>query len=347
MAETLPFLTQQWLSEERKRTSEENLTEPFLPNKCARRSSKPPQARGSVAQELLQASRHVDIADCGAQLPQGHAKFAQKCINQNTKKDATEEPEKADEVINKNGQGMQVNICRECGAAGATAMSQFCHLCGAQFDDVQSQALCQDSERIFFEDLGAQIKQALDEVSIEGFRLTSHDHVHRANATSEKDWDELREKFARNQVSQTLVRDELDSSDEYEQAACNDIRTVDIGNLFNTQKQCSSKFKNGRPLQGLIDSLRRRQQDPLQDDSLVLDVVMGLVRQPDRCRRHGKAPKKLAYWVLDHRRFHCMQQAGCQKVRVRIRLCGPAVDNFSGKLSDCLGQRSHIAVGRH
>ena len=74
---------------------------------------------------------------------------------------------------------MQVDICTECGAAGATAMSKFCHLCDAQTDDVEAQALYQDITRMLFEEIGAQIKRALDEICIDGFRLTLHDRRRR------------------------------------------------------------------------------------------------------------------------------------------------------------------------
>ena len=50
------------------------------------------------------------------------------------------------------------------------------------------------------------------------------------------------------------------------------------------------------------------------------------------------------YYALDHRRLHCMREACCEHIRVRIQLCGRSVDEFVNKARERLGQHSMISI---
>ena len=64
--------------------------------------------------------------------------------------------------------------------------------------------------------------------------------------------------------------------------------------------------------------LREKKQDPLQDDSLIINVVKVHMRRPD-LTRHGsrRTPRRTVYFTLDHRRLHCMREAGRSELHAR------------------------------
>ena len=50
------------------------------------------------------------------------------------------------------------------------------------------------------------------------------------------------------------------------------LEVVSISDVFYSQTRCSSTFKNEKPIQDLVDALMSNKQDPLHDDSLIINV---------------------------------------------------------------------------
>ena len=94
-----------------------------------------------------------------------------------------------------------------------------------------------------------------------------------------------------------------------------------------------SRFKDGTPIQELIDQLRKKYVDPMIDDFLIINVGVASVRA------HGHRKRFTRYYALDHRRSYCMAKAGCSRIRVRIvpEFCGKRFNEFASK-ADGLGR---------
>merc|ERR1711998_238003 len=84
-----------------------------------------------------------------------------------------------------------------------------------------------------------------------------------------------------------------------------------------------------------MGSLRSGAKNPMVDDFLILNVVK--VKRKNRF-------KTCIYYSLDNRRLLCMRKAGCTRIRVRVRLAGPSVDEFLNKTRGILGERKEIEV---
>jgi len=79
--------------------------------------------------------------------------------------------------------------------------------------------------------------------------------------------------------------------------ACSDIKVVPLRQLRFTQNNCGMKFRNGLPLQSLVDELRRGTRDPLKDDFLILNVA------------EVRLDLGLFFYSLDNKRLLCMREA--------------------------------------
>lgn len=179
---------------------------------------------------------------------------------------------------------------------------------------------------------------------IQGFR-SPDGHLFEAGLSCEEDWDNLRRLAA----SALVVKMEPGSSDDDDDDddACgtyDEVREVALDRIFNVQPTCSDHFKDGRSLSETISDLKEGRLNHLHHEDFVLNVCMARIRQ-GRGRRGRRVPKKHMFWTLDHRRLECLRRAGCHTARVRIKLCGPAFDEFMNKgAKDDLGTRTDIVV---
>ena len=101
-----------------------------------------------------------------------------------------------------------------------------------------------------------------------------------------------------------------------------------VEDLEYTQPSCGKCFKNGAPLEHLIDDLNSGRVDPLKHPNLQLEVV--------EVKRGGKA----RYYSNDNRRLYCLKQH--QKfvkpnkvmVSVKMHVCAPAFDRLLQRLPE-------------
>eukprot|EP00930_Biecheleria_cincta_P056395 TRINITY_DN4252_c0_g1_i1.p1 TRINITY_DN4252_c0_g1~~TRINITY_DN4252_c0_g1_i1.p1 ORF type:complete len:574 (-),score=99.92 TRINITY_DN4252_c0_g1_i1:86-1780(-) len=123
-----------------------------------------------------------------------------------------------------------------------------------------------------------------------------------------------------------------------------DVNEVDIGQVYFTQKQCSRCFRDGRSLDELVQLLSTGEVDPLKDSFLIINVIQAWEVDYSGKRKRTSQP---VYYALDHRRLHCMREAGCSRIRVRLQqLANSAVrDQFLSKAAQSIGRRTEIKVG--
>jgi len=193
--------------------------------------------------------------------------------------------------------------------------------------------------------LGMAGKDRADDVRIMGFR-TQGDLFRSAHTCAEDDWDYLRATFAAHASgAANAKKEEVASSDEDECLGHEDVVETSISRVFNLQQACSAVFRDGRPLHVLIHELRTKRKDPLKDDFLILNVARACIQRRGSRRPHSSADSRaVVYYTLDHRRLHCLREAGCSRLRVRVRLAGREVDEFVKKAAESLGQRTAIRV---
>lgn len=170
------------------------------------------------------------------------------------------------------------------------------------------------------------------DLCIQGFTIPECDDIQGSHG--EEDWDRLRQHVS---AGLTPVKQE-DNIREHS------LEVVDIDHVHFLQLTCSRRFKDGRDSTQLVEALRSRATDPLQDPNLILNVAAADIRCP--CfpsQRHP--PRTRIFWTLDHRRLHAMHVAGCvPRVRVRVKLEGHAFNEFANKSIEVLGRRSSIRL---
>eukprot|EP00930_Biecheleria_cincta_P055067 TRINITY_DN4143_c0_g1_i1.p1 TRINITY_DN4143_c0_g1~~TRINITY_DN4143_c0_g1_i1.p1 ORF type:complete len:802 (-),score=115.70 TRINITY_DN4143_c0_g1_i1:315-2720(-) len=185
--------------------------------------------------------------------------------------------------------------------------------------------------------LEPEIEPEIDDIAVDAIRSNAGSEVGAGNSSVECwDGDEFRNSVSRFFVSSMPEEEhdaEISNSD-------GQVVEVPISKVYNLQDNISERFKDGTPLCKLIEDLKQGAQDPMREPHLILNAAMASV--PTSSRRH--APRETFYWTYDHRRFYCMQQAGCATVRLRIKLSGRAVDELFSKARDALGQRSSVKV---
>ena len=82
----------------------------------------------------------------------------------------------------------------------------------------------------------------------------------------------------------------------------------------------SRKFRNGLPLQSLINDLNSGTVDPMKTEYLIIRVA--------KQEGTGGMPR---YFAFDHRRLYCFLQAGVRRFRVRVMLKGWQFNEFARK----------------
>ena len=68
----------------------------------------------------------------------------------------------------------------------------------------------------------------------------------------------------------------------------------------------------------------------MKDDFLILNIAQANTKCP-RLANARAQPLKQLFLTLGHRRLHCMREAECVRVRVRVKLSGLIVDGFASK----------------
>ncbi|CAK0892228.1 unnamed protein product [Prorocentrum cordatum] len=213
---------------------------------------------------------------------------------------------------------------------GASASS-----CQMQVDDVvtgkYSGVMVRDRSRSPKPDHAAQRA-----VIIEGFR----DKATGSSVLNDEDgWDRLRADLAH---LRNGMKAEVDSDDDLPRQACdefNHIRIVEniVENVWSLQESISGTFKDGSRLEQLVKELKDGKVDPMTDDFLVLNVASAKVR----CRPGSQRSETVSrFYTFDHRRLWCMVQAGCRRIRLRIKpgFSGKAFNEFASK-AEGLGRR--------
>ena len=180
-------------------------------------------------------------------------------------------------------------------------------------EKLSNDATALEMQTVFCQALGLPFDG--QEVAIQGLRIESS--YLPAEACNEDIWDGFRSRLMQAQVSG--IKEELDCSDDEGNMLEGHILEVLLDDVFPSQLSCGRKFSCGRSLPALIDDLRSHRCDPLRDDFLVLKVIMATVKY----HRRGRV-----FFALDHRRWHCMHEAGCARITVQVVLQHRFLDNF-------------------
>lgn len=133
-----------------------------------------------------------------------------------------------------------------------------------------------------------------------------------------------------------VLRDQVQAQPKLDIKA--EVKEVDVETIYYTQRSCSGEFRNGLPLEHLVQGLRDGCFHPLQDEFLILNVV----QTEFRLRQAHRAPKRTVYFSLDNRRLKCMKDVACKVARVRVVVCNKVVDELINKAEVSL--RSDIRV---
>ena len=165
-----------------------------------------------------------------------------------------------------------------------------------------------------------------DDVKIQGFFYGSG-----GLKFADDDWDGLRASLLEF-IARTGCKDEPPDSDvegprDFEKS----IGAIEVIEDFGEKVWClqnsiRNRFRDGRPIQQLVDKLRTGVADPMLDEELIISVAKVNIRT-----------QGTRYYTFDHRRLWCMHWGGCRALRVRIRICGPTVDEMFNK-ADGLGR---------
>ena len=205
----------------------------------------------------------------------------------------------------------------QCSHLGMPHHARFCMHCGQRLKRSRSRTRSPE----------ARGKVHVDQVDLEivGFKLP-YEEEHSDHLGDEVLWDHFRAHLLGFHATKSEVKEEIEET--------GDIVTVPIDAVYNLQQRCSSRFRDGRPLEQTIQELKSGKVDELDHEKFVLNVAKAVL--------DGRA----AYWTFDHRRLLCMRLAGKQHVRVRICLAGREFDEFARKARERLGRHDEIRVSR-
>ncbi len=175
------------------------------------------------------------------------------------------------------------------------------------------------------------VQAASVEVQIEGFLYGPG-----GLKCTEDDWDGLRASLqeffkirgVKDEASDSdgeMLPDASDSSDS--------IHVIEnyVEKIWCLQEGIDKKFRNGVPIETLVDKLKQSLVNPMTGDFLILNVARANIRERRSCKR------SVRYYTFDHRRLWCMYHAGCRAVRVRVTRSGRDWDEFFNK-ADGLGR---------
>lgn len=193
-------------------------------------------------------------------------------------------------------------MCSKCETPAIEVASNLCHRCGnvIKLSDLVQTGLI-----------------------MQGFREASDETL----MDDGNDLDTLRAKSHASSAKRRKVKEGtvLDSSDE--EVVPGSVHTVHgiLEHVWALQESISSTFRNGQPLDNLIEKLRNSAVDPMTDDFLILNVAVAKIRIG--------SVRHVRYLAYDHRRLWCMYHAGCQQIRVRIKpgMYGPHFDELVRK----------------
>ena len=210
----------------------------------------------------------------------------------------------------------------QCSHFGMPDHARFCMDCGQRLKRSRSRSRTRSPE--------PPSKLHVDQLDLEivGFKLP-YEEEHTDHLGDEALWDHFRARLMDFHATTSEVKEEIEETEEV-----GDIVTVPIDAVRNLQRRCSSRFRDGRPLEQTIQQLESGQVNELHHPNFVLNVAKAV--------RDGRA----TYYTLDHRRLYCMRRAGKQHVRVRICLAGRMFDEFARKARERLdlGRPDEIRV---